>query len=125
MTNWKERGDGEYTRVVHCGAVAKVIQQRLLWRAAIDDQMVDDVFFDALQGMQAIDAWADGKGDLTVHPVDRRWQGDEHNGYTRRSENGELRVTQSSCGKWKINAVPERCFHCAGTAQRHADERLP
>ena len=49
MNNWKEPGDGEYTRVLADGSVAKVFKQTLLWRAAVDDRMVDDIFFDALK----------------------------------------------------------------------------
>ncbi len=45
--------------------------------------------------------------------------------YSRGSQSGELKVTQSSCGSWKINQVPERCFNHASSAQRYADERLP
>lgn len=125
MANWKERGDDEYTRILDDGSVAKVFLQPLLWRAAVDDRMVDDIFFDACEAMQSIDAWEAGLGSLTFHPVERRWLGDEENGYSRKSQNGQLKVTQSSCGSWKINRVPERCFSNAGSAKRYADERLP
>ena len=125
MTNWKEPGDGEYTRILDDGSVAKVFEQPLLWRAAIDDRMLDDIFFDPLEAMRAVDAWEAGEGDLTFHPVERRWLGDDRKGYSRKSQNGELKVTQSSCGSWKINRVPERCFGHAGSAKRYADERLP
>lgn len=125
MANWKEPGDGEYTRILDDGAVAKVFEQPLMWRVAVDDRMVDDIFFDARHAMQAIDAWEAGSRDLTFHPVERRWFGDSRKGYSRVSQSGELKVTQSSCGSWKINRVPERCFNNASTAQRYADERLP
>ena len=125
MTNWKEPGDGEYTRVLADGSVAKVFKQTLLWRAAVDDRMVDDIFFDALKAMQTVDEWDKGHGKLTFHPVERRWFGDGHKGYSRKSEHGELKVTQSSCGNWTINQVSERCFRDQDTACLHADERLP
>lgn len=125
MANWKELGDGEYTRILDDGSVAKVFDQPLLWRAAIDDRMLDDIFWDAREAMKAIDAWEAGCGTLSFHPVERRWLGDDRKGYSRKSQNGELKVTQSSCGSWKINRVPERCFSHAGSAKRYADERLP
>ena len=125
MSNWKEPGDGEYTRILEDGAVVKVFEQPLFWRAAIDDHMVDDVFFNALEAMQAVDDWEAGKGKLTFHPIDRRWMGDDRKGYTRRSELGPLTVKQSPCGNWKIDRVPERCFRGSQLACRHADERLP
>ncbi|MEO0316380.1 MAG: hypothetical protein RL404_57 [Pseudomonadota bacterium] len=125
MANWKEPGDGEYTRVVDGGAVAKVFEQTLFWRAAVDDRVLDDIFFDARDAMEAVDAWEAGNGNLTFHPVERRWFGDDRKGYTRKSQSGEIKVTQSSCGSWKINWVPERCFREAKAAQRYADERLP
>ena len=125
MTNWKEPGDGEYTRILNDGSVAKVFKQTLLWRAAVDDRMVDDIFFDARNAMQTVDKWEAGHGDLTFHPVERRWMGDGHKGYTRKSEHGELKVTQLSCGNWRINLVSERCFGYPTTACNHADERLP
>lgn len=125
MANWKEPGDGEYTRTLDDGAVAKVFEQPLMWRVAVDDRMVDDIFFDAREAMQAIDAWEVGSSDLTFHPIERRWFGDDRKGYSRSSQSGELKVTQSSCGSWKINRVRERCFNSAATAQRYADERLP
>ena len=125
MTNWKEPGDGEYTRVLEDGSVAKVFKHTLLWRAAIDDRMVDDIFFEASEAMQAVDEWDAGDGELTFHPVERRWFGDDRKGYSRRSQRGELKVTQSPCGKWTINQVSERCFRDRDTACRHADERLP
>lgn len=125
MNNWKEPGDGEYTRVLADGSVAKVFKQTLLWRAAVDNRMVDDIFFDAREAMQTVDEWDNGHGELTFHPVQRRWLGDGHNGYSRKSQHGELKVTQSSCGNWTINQVRERCFQDRDTACRHADERLP
>ena len=125
MTNWKEPGDGEYTRVLEDGSVAKVFEQPLMWRAAVDDRMVDDIFFDARNAMQTVDKWDAGHGELTFHPVERRWLGDGHKGYSRKSQRGELKVTQSSCGNWTINQVRERCFRDRDTACRHADERLP
>ena len=125
MNNWKEPGDGEYTRVLADGSVAKVFEQPLMWRAAIDDRMVDDIFFEACEAMQAVDKWDAGDGELTFHPVERRWLGDGHKGYSRKSQRGELKVTQSSCGNWKINQVRERCFQDRNAACRHADERLP
>lgn len=125
MNNWKEQGDGEYTRIVDDGAVAKVFETQLFWRAAIDDRMVDDIFFDARDAINAIDAWEAGARNITLHDVDRRWNGDERHGYTRRSQSGELQVTQSTCGNWKINHVQQRCFGNAEKAQRYADERLP
>ena len=125
MNNWKEPGDGEYTRILNDGSVAKVFEQPLMWRAAIDDRMVDDIFFDARDAMQTVDKWEAGHGDLTFHPVERRWMDDGHKGYTRKSEHGELKVTQLSCGNWKINQVRERCFQDRNSACRHADERLP
>ena len=125
MNNWKEPGDGEYTRVLADGSVAKVFEQPLLWRIAIDDRMVDDIFFDARNAMQTVDKWDAGDGELTFHPVERRWLGDGHKGYSRKSQRGELKVTQSSCGNWKINQVRERCFQDRNAACRHADERLP
>lgn len=125
MTNWKELGDGEYTRILDDGAVAKVFEQLPFWRAAVDDRMVDDIFFDAREAMQSIDAWEAGRRSLTFHPVERRWLGDDQKGYSRNSQNGQLKVIQSSCGNWKINRVPERCFREAKAARRYADERLP
>ena len=125
MNNWKEPGDGEYTRILDDGAVAKVFEQPFMWRAAVDDRMVDDIFFEAHAAMKAIDAWEAGDGDLTFHPVERRWFGDDRKGYSRGSQSGELKVIQSSCGSWKINRVRERCFNHASSAQRYADERLP
>ena len=125
MANWKELGDGEYTRILDDGSVAKVFDQPLMWRAAVDDRMVDDIFFEACEAMQAVDEWDAGDGELTFHPVERRWLGDGHKGYSRRSQRGELKVTQSPCGKWTINQVSERCFRDQYTACRHADERLP
>ena len=125
MTNWKEPGDGEYTRILNDGSVAKVFEQPLMWRAAIDDRMVDDIFFDARNAMQTVDKWEAGDGDLTFHPVERRWLGNGDRGYSRTSQHGELKVTQSSCGNWKINQVRERCFQDRNAACRHADQRLP
>jgi hypothetical protein len=125
MNNWKEPGDGEYTRVLADGSVAKVFKQTLLWRAAVDNRMVDDIFFDAREAMQTVDEWDNGHGEVTFHPVQRRWLGDGHHGYSRKSQHGELKVTQSSCGNWTINQVRERCFQDRDTACRHADERLP
>lgn len=125
MANWKEPGDGEYTRVLDDGSVAKVFEHPLLWRAAVDDRMVDDIFFDPREAMEAVDEWEAGGGNLTFHPIERRWLGDGRKGYSRKSQSGELKVTQSSCGSWKINRVPERCFSHASSAQRYADERLP
>ena len=125
MNNWKEPGDGEYTRVLADGSVAKVFEQPLMWRAAIDDRMVDDIFFEAREAMQAVDEWDAGDGELTFHPVERRWLGDDRKGYSRRSQRGELKVTQSPCGKWTINRVSERCFRDRYSACRPADERLP
>lgn len=125
MTNWKELGDGEYTRILDDGSVAKVFDQPLMWRAAVDDRMVDDIYFDAREAMQSVDAWEAGRGSLTFHPVERRWFGDETEGYSRKSHNRQIKVTQSSCGSWKIDLVPERCFREAMAARRYADERLP
>jgi hypothetical protein len=125
MANWKEPGDGEYTRVLGSGEVVKVFEQPLFWRAAVDDRMIDDVFFDAREAIQAIDAWEVGLGNLTFHPVERRWFSDDQRGYSRKSQRGELKVIHSCCGSWKINSVPERCFRDAETAMRYADERLP
>jgi hypothetical protein len=125
MTNWKEPGDGEYTRILNDGSVAKVFEQPLMWRAAIDDRMVDDIFFEPCDAMQTVDKWEAGQSELTFHPVERRWFGDERKGYSRRSQHGELKVTQSTCGNWTINQVRGRCFQDHHAACRHADERLP
>lgn len=96
----------------------------LMCRVAVDDRLVDDIFFDARHAMQVVDAWEAGSRELTFHPAERRWFGDSRKGYSRESQSGELKVTQSSCGSWKINRVPERCFINASTAQRYAEERL-
>ncbi len=125
MTNWKEPGDGEYTRILDDGGVAKVFEQTLFWRATVDDRMADNIYFDAREAMEAVNAWETGGGKLTFHPVDRRWLGDDRKGYYRSSQLGEDKVIQSLCGSWKIDRVPERCFREAKTAQRYADERLP
>jgi len=125
MNKWKEPGDGEYTRRLDDGSVVKVFEQMPFWRAVIDDRMVDNIFFEALDAIQAIDKWEAGHGELTLHPIERRWLGDDRKGYTRPSQRGELKVTQSSCGNWRINLVPERCFGYPSSACKHADERLP
>ena len=86
MTNWKEPGDGEYTRILDDGAVAKVFEQTLFWRGAVDDRMADNIYFDAREAMEAVDAWETGGGKLTFHPdpqnggpltVNGLYQGDE------------------------------------------------
>ena len=51
MNKWKEPGDGEYTRHLDDGSVVKVFEQMPFWRAVIDDRMVDDIFFDALEAV--------------------------------------------------------------------------
>ncbi len=125
MNKWKEPGDGEYTRLLENGAVTKVFEQKPFWRAAVDDRLVDNIFFDAIDAIREIDEWEAGRGELTFHPIERRWLGDDRKGYSRHSQRGELQVTQASCGKWRINQVPERCFGHPSSACNHADERLP
>lgn len=118
-------GSPGYTRILDDGGVAKVFEQTLFWRATVDDRMADNIYFDAREAMEAVNAWETGGGKLTFHPVDRRWLGDDRKGYYRSSQLGEVKVIQSLCGSWKIDRVPERCFREAKTAQRYADERLP
>ena len=61
MSNWKENGDGEYTSFLFDGRLVSVFERDILWRATVNDQMVDDVFFSHLDAIETIEAWDRGR----------------------------------------------------------------
>lgn len=124
MDSWRERGDGEFTRMLDDGRVVKVFDG-VLWRVTVDDLMVDNVFFDVVEAMRTVDEWLAGNKVLTFHPTERRWLGSQNEGYSRNSSFGPLSVMRNQCGNWKINKVTDRCFSDALAARRYADERWP
>jgi len=123
MTRWTERGDGELTRTLRDGREAKVFEQGLMIRIAVDGQMVDDVFFDEREAMLATDKWEAGKEPLTFHPIDKFWRTDTQDRYTRKSGTITLTVSKAACGSWKLDRDARRCFDTAQAARRYADER--
>jgi hypothetical protein len=124
MSKWKDLGDGDFTRVLPDGRSAKVFDD-ILWRVVVDDYIAQDLFFDHREAMNAVDAWADGKGELSFVPVERRWQNRGSDEYFRKCRMGEVTVKHQPCGNWNIDRVNEHCFTSAETARRYADERLP
>lgn len=125
MQRWTERGDGEFTRTLRDGREAKVFGQQLIIRAAVDGQMVDDLFFTIREAMQVIDSWDVGKEPLTFHPTDKHWVTDAKGRYSRKSGAITLTVSKAACGSWKFDRETRRCFDSAEAARRHADERYP
>ncbi|WP_298198563.1 hypothetical protein [Novosphingobium sp.] len=125
MNRWAERGDGEFTRTLRDGREAKVLNRELLIRAAVDGQMVDDVFFSAREAMEAIDSWDAGEEPLTFHQIDKLWVCNTKSRYSRKSGAITLTVSKEACGSWKLDREARRCFDSAESARRYADEHYP
>lgn len=99
MLQWVELGDGEFTCTLSDGRKVSVFEA-IMWRITIDDRMVDDVFFDAKHAIETVEEWQAGQRDLPLHAFDRRWDGDDRAGYTRRNSCPPLTVMKRPCGSW-------------------------
>ncbi len=124
MSNWKENGNGEYTSFLFDGRLVSVFERDILWRATVNDQMVDDVFFSHLDAIETIEAWDKGEEELTLHPFKKRWDRNEQDEYIRRSRSVDIVVSCAACGNWKISGVQGRCFDKPKDARMYADKRL-
>ena len=125
MLRWIELGDREFTCTLDDGRKVAVFEATM-WRITIDDRMVDDVFFDAKHAIETVEDWQAGRLELSLHAFDRRWDGDDRIGYTRRNSTPPITVSNSACGKWAIlNWFEGRCFNSAADARSFADARLP
>ena len=120
--SWHEEGDLESKRTLPDGRVAIVFAEFLVWRAIVDDRLVDDFFFDKAKAMQAIEDWAAGRSKLNFHPTEKRWYGNDAWGYARESADyGEIEVIREKCGNWRLNIDKTSCFCDSESARRHAD----
>ena len=125
MSNWKEVGNGEYFRELPDGTNAKILEDMGLWRVVVGNRKVDNVYLSVTEAIEVIDAWVDGRRDISFHPVDREWFGNDGRGYARECRDGDLEVDQAPCTRWTINRLDNVCFRNSKEARRYADERLP
>lgn len=125
MTEWKEVGKGEYFRDLPDGETAKILEYMGLWRVVVGNRKVDNVYLSVTEAIEVMDAWVEGRRDISFHPVDREWFGDDKRGYARECKDVDLEVDQAPCKRWIINRLDNVCFRNSEEALRYADERLP